>query len=74
MLILSPLWREMFPFPSNTHSADSFLPLRGGITSIVIRSAADRTMLRLLRVCGLMGVSMISLAFGSTMGPPADML
>lgn len=36
--------------------------------------AADRTMLRLLRVCGLMGVSMISLAFGSTMGPPADML
>ena len=35
---------------------------------------SDRTMLLVFKVCGQIGVITISLAAGSTIGPPADIL
>ena len=72
--------REAEELTAEAFGAENAFLMVGGTTSAVQAmilstwKAGDKIILLAFNVCGEIGVNMISLAFGSTIGPPADKL
>ncbi len=74
MRIQSPIPSLTQVSPSNDAAASSQPAVCPCSSSTVISASAGSTMLRVLSVCGAIGVSRIREASGETIGPPAERL